>query len=447
MLGGEATSHHSHATRTPRSAAWLSAFEENTEMKPNVSVACPWLMGAAAMLAACSSSSSTTDAGSPDDAGPDAVSMSTVDAADAGPPDTGVPDTSPGDSGTGFVPSNVPLASFPADIGDVTVSATGCVADTDKLTVDCVSHGPDGGLPYVFVAAMQTDGSPVAVLAVNSLSVSPSASLSVKGSAPLLVWARTTVNIQGSFIADPAFHPTNGGGAIETQSGTGGGPGGGGPGLSNPEVGGGGGGYCGTGGTGANSQIVAIDAGAPVPGGRAYGTAAIVPLIGGSSGGAPLSVGGGGEGGGSIEITAGASIIIGSGGAVSVPGYGGTGNGGGGGSGGAILLEAPSVTVDGVLAANGGGGAVFSGGGGAQDGQPSAHPAAGQDANSAVGSAGAQLAGADGAATQSATSSGGGGAGRIRINSATGMATIGATAIVSPSLTTTCATQGTLMMK
>lgn len=122
---------------------------------------------------------------------------------------------------------------------------------------------------------------------------------------------------------------------------------------------------------------------------------------------------------------------------------GGSGNGGAGGSGGSLLLEAPSVTIDGNLAANGGGGAVFSGGGSAQDGQPNATPAMGQDAHSAVGSAATQVNGADGTATP--TSSGGGGAGRIRINTGTGAATIGANAVVSPALGTPCATQGALM--
>jgi hypothetical protein len=408
-------------------------------MKSNCRVDHPLLAISLVLVAACGSSSATTDdAGPPVEAGPAADDASVIDSGPATVPEAGVVD-----SGGSFVPSNVPLTTFPAGAGDVPISASGCVVDTDKLTVDCVSPGADGGLPYVFVAAMQSDASPIAVLAVNSLSLSPAATLTLRGAVPLIVWSRTTVNLQGSFIADPDFHPTNGGGAVQTQSGTGGGPGGGGPGLSSPEVGGGGGGYC---GAGANSQSVAGDSGAPVPGGRAYGNPTIVPLIGGSSGGAPPGAGGGGEGGGALEITAGTSIIVGSGGVVSVPGYVGTGNGGGGGSGGAILLEAPSVTINGVLAANGGGATVFAGGGGGQDGQPSAQPAMGQDAHSAVGSAGTQTSGADGAATQAATSSGGGGAGRIRINTATGMATIGASATVSPALSTSCVTQGTLPM-
>ncbi len=401
---------------------------------------------AVAFVAGCGSSSATPDAGTPADAGADDGSSGALDAGamDAPLTDGGVPEAAT-DAAAGFVPSNVPLTTFPSSAGDVTIATSPCTADTDKLTIDCVGPGSDGGIPYAFVKAMQSDGSPVAVLAVNSLSVATTGALSLKGSLPLIVWARTTVNIQGSFTADPTFHPTNGGGAVAAPSGTGGGPGGGGAGTSNPEVGGSGGGYCGVGGAGANSSIVTMDAGSPVAGGHAYGNASIVPLISGSAGGAPMAVGGGGEGGGAIEITAGTSVTVAAGGVISVPGYGGSGNGGAGGSGGSILLEAPSVTIDGTLAANGGGGAVFSGGGGAQDGQPGGQPAMGEDAHSAVGSAGTQINGADGAATTMATSSGGGGAGRIRINTSSGAATIGTSAVVSPALTTTCATQGTLM--
>jgi hypothetical protein len=410
-------------------------------MKHVLCVEWPLLAAVVVLSPACGSSSATGDAGPPQDAG---LGAETSDEGDAGAMDSGPSEAAATDSGGGFVPSNVPLASIPAGAGDVTITTSACVVDTDMLTVGCVTPGSDGGLPYVFVAAQQSDGSPVAILAVNSLPVSPSSSLSVKGGVPLIVWSRTTVNIQGSLIAEQPFRETNGGGAGQTQSGAGGGPGGGIAATANPEIGGGGGGYCGTGGAGANSQTVSGDGGAPSAGGKAYGNATITPLIGGSSGGGLGAGLEGGEGGGAIEITAGQSILIGSGGVISVPGYGATGNGGGGGSGGAILLEAPAVTVDGALAANGGGAAVFSGGGGAQDGQPNTQAAKGEDANSAVGSAGTQIQGADGAATPTFTSAGGGGAGRIRINTTTGAATFGASAITSPDVSTTCVSQGTL---
>ncbi len=376
----------------------------------------------------------------------DANTSGSGDASPDGGSDAGIASPDGGsDAGMGFVPSNVPFSSFPSGARDVTITGAACVADTDALTVDCIGALPDGGFPYVFMAGKQSDGSSVSVLAVNSLTIPSAAALTVKGSVPFIVWANETVDVEGSLTALQPFLETNGGGFIQTPAGPGGGPGGGGSGTMNPQIGGGGGGYCGPGGAGANSQTISGDGGASTPGGPPYGNATITPLVGGSSGGAPATVGQGGEGGGAIEITAGQSIAVPSGGSISAPGYGATGNGGGGGSGGAILLEAPVVTIGGVLAANGGGAAVFSGGGGAQAGQPNAQPAMGEDANSATGSAGTQIAGADGAATQIATSAGGGGAGRIRINTATGMATIATSAIVSPALSTPCATEGALV--
>jgi hypothetical protein len=409
-------------------------------MKAHISVERALIVAGIAAIAACGSSS-TTNPAAPNDAGGNAG----IDAGTDAPTTGSEAGADAGVMGFGFVPSNVPLTEFPASVGDVTISSSTCVADTTMLTVDCVGPGPDGGLPYTFVSGTQSDGSPVSVLSVNSLTVASAGALAVKGSSPLIIWALTDVNLRGPIIADPAFHMGgNAGGSVATASGTGGGPGGGGPGKESPEIGASGGGYCGVGGAGGNSEMVSMDAGAPIPGGKAYGNASIVPLLPGSSGGANAGFGGGGEGGGAIEIAAGSSIVVGTGGVVSVPGFGGDGNGGAGGSGGAILLEAPSVTIDGVLAANGGGAAVFSGGGSNQDGQPSAQPAMGQDANSAVGSAGTQINGGDGMATTTATSSGGGGAGRIRINTTKGMATIGAGAIISPDPTTACVTQGTL---
>jgi hypothetical protein len=344
-------------------------------------------------------------------------------------------------SGFAFAPSNVKTSSFPDGVGDVTINGSSCVIDTDKLTIDCISPASDGGLPYVFVSAKQGDGSSVGLLAAGSLSIPASSQLILKGSVPLVVWARGAVDIQGSLVADPAFRELNGGGAVQTASGAGGGAGGGAAASDTAYVAGGGGGYCGAGGTGANSVV---DAGG-AQGGGAYGNATLTPLVGGASGGGEGAGLEGGEGGGAIEIVAGQSILVGTGGIVTVPGRGATGNGGGGGSGGAILLEAPEVTVNGVLAANGGGAGVFSGGGGAQDGQPSAVPARGQTASSAVGSAGTQIRGADGTSTSNnATSGGGGGAGRIRINTTSGAATIGSQATVSPAQTTSCVTQGKL---
>jgi hypothetical protein len=339
-------------------------------------------------------------------------------------------------TGFGYTPSNVPVVAY-ADAGDITVSATNCLIDTDALTVSCVSQSASGVTPYLFATGQQSDGSQVAVLSVHSLTVPQAAQVTVRGSIPLIVFAQTTVNIQGELTTST---PGNAGGPQVLASGAGGGPGGGTAGPSG--AGAGGGGYCGTGGQGAPAG----DAGAPTPGGRAYGTPQISPLIGGSAGGNHGSYADGGEGGGAIQISAGTSIIIGSGGVINVPGLG-AGNiyGGGGGSGGAVLLEAPSVTVDGIIAVNGGGageGTPNSSGGG-QSGQPSMQPAAGGASFEGNGGAGTQIDGSDGQ-VGATTGNGGGAAGRIRINTTTGAATVGANALISPALTTSCATQGTL---
>ena len=395
----------------------------------------------------CGPSSSTDDAGtSGNDAG------RAVSSPDAGQDDGGngaIGDATGGDSGRGgsttdggaYTPSNIPRSTF-AQADDVSITAKACVIDTDKLTIDCVSKNADGGTPYVFTAAQQSDGSQVGVLSVKSLTVNQSAQVAVQGSVPLVLWAETTVNIQGSMDAQPAFGASNAGGAAQTQSGGGGGAGGGGAASGASNVAGGGGGYCGVGGTGANS---AVDAGAATPGGRSYGNATLLPLVAGSAGGGQGAGHEGGRGGGAIQISAGQSILVGTNGVVDVPGYGASGNGGGGGSGGAILLEAPEVTINGVIAANGGGAGVFEGGGLAQSGQPSAQPAQGQNAQCAVGAAGTHIDGSNGTSIgANATSGGGGGAGRIRINTTSGMATVGPTAVVSPPLSTACATQGVL---
>ena len=171
-----------------------------------------------------------------------------------------------------------------------------------------------------------------------------------------------------------------------------------------------------------------------------------MPLIGGSAGGNYGDYADGGEGGGAIQISAGASITVGTLGVLNVPGYGGANIGGGGGSGGGILLEAPQVTIDGIVAANGGGAglATPNSGGSGQTGQPSAQPAAGGAVTEGAGAAGTTIRGADGHAGGGRAGSGGGAAGRIRINTTSAAATIGTSAIVTPAVTTACTSQGML---
>jgi hypothetical protein len=115
----------------------------------------------------------------------------------------------------------------------------------------------------------------------------------------------------------------------------------------------------------------------------------------------------------------------------------------GGGSGGSILLVAPSVTVNGILAANGGAGgtAQTAGTNATANDQPALGPP-----SAGIGSAAATLNGGSGVMTDggAALGGGGGGAGRIRINTMSGAATLGPNSVISPALGTACATQGNL---
>lgn len=105
------------------------------------------------------------------------------------------------------------------------------------------------------------------------------------------------------------------------------------------------------------------------PGGIAYGSSQLLPLIGGSGGGGGAGElyngGGGGGGGGAILIASSGTVNItgtvyaygGVGGAVAGTGGGGSG---GGGSGGAIRIVATTISGNGALNANGQGGGANS---------------------------------------------------------------------------------------
>lgn len=207
-----------------------------------------------------------------------------------------------------------------------------------------------------------------------------------------------------------------------------------------------------TGGRGGSYATSGGNAGAAFP----YGNAAIIPLVGGMDGQDAAAAGG--IGGGAVQISAGQSIFVsggvragGGGGTIVATGSGGLG-GSGGGSGGAILLEAPKVGLNGILAANGGGGgggwsshhgAGVDGAG--ENGKLAATPAAGGQGNDDHGCllAGYTVGGdgGDGAPASDALKNGepsdsvdgclggienlgagggGGGLGRIRINTLSG---------------------------
>jgi hypothetical protein len=328
-------------------------------------------------------------------------------------PDGPAADATPTSRLLGFTPSNFMLPD----------SVTGGAGPPTREEVCAVGTC----LLNQWTTVTMSDGSLASLAVVKSLLVERTYTFGIGGTRPTIIVALETVDIQGPVVVTPG---SSGG----FYSGSAPGPGAG----ATDASGAAGGSYCGVGGP-AGSAL----------GGGAYGTPALDPLIGGSTGGG----GGRGLGGGALQIIAGKSIIVRALGSISVGGGGGSGrvNNAAGGSGGALLLEAPSVTILGKVAANGGGG-----GGHATDGASGAasdHAARGgagdADGTHGAGGDGSALTMIDGSPGQprNATTSvtpgmGGGGAGRIRINTATGSATV--SGVVSPSLTTACATQGVL---
>jgi hypothetical protein len=198
--------------------------------------------------------------------------------------------------------------------------------------------------------------------------------------------------------------------------------------------GGGGGGHGADGGNGGRIA----GAGAGTAPGVAWGDAMIAALVGGGGGGGGggASDGIGGGGGGAVQIAANGKVSIRIAGATSginaggCGGKGGADGGGGGGAGGTILIEAPSVELDGTyLVVNGGGGGgggnTSAAGNGASGGWAST-PAAGglkgggPDGSGGTGGAAGSLKGQNGQDTVNTGGTdsgggGGGGVGRIRI--------------------------------
>jgi hypothetical protein len=219
----------------------------------------------------------------------------------------------------------------------------------------------------------------------------------------------------------------------------GGGPNGagGGPGAGTVSGAGGGGGYGGAGGPTGGVMSTA---------GAAYGET-LSPLRGGSGGAGGANASGGG-GGGAIQLVAVGTISFGGGtatGGVNAGGCGGGGGGasdGGGGAGGTILVESQTGVHLGpktVLAANGGSG------GGATPGVCGGLDGAAAPPGSPGGQGGA--AGAINGGAASTGGGGGGGAGRIVLNTPTGLAVIDGGALLSPTLNDGLTRQGLINLQ
>jgi hypothetical protein len=361
-------------------------------------------------------------------------------------PDGGAPDSA---VSFAFVPSNISLGGIDVStVVDVDLSSD-CLLDTGPTLGGACLNNP------IEIILTQSDGSKVHALIIKSLEIEPAAHLSVNrpaGGLPLAIIALGDITVLGTIDVHALGDTAYGGGFESTQNnqkgaGPGGGPAATGVATSTLGAGAGGGSYCGKGGQGA------LEANAPAPAGTAtapYGTPEIIPLVGGSSGGSGSF--GAGAGGGAVQLVAFGRFSMDANSYINVGGGGGQpavssnagDDSGGGGSGGSILIEAASVQIAGILAANGGGGGGVSAMG--HNATPDATGAAG-GASMGVGAGGTGGAGAsiDGTTPASVdpgpVGGGGGGTGRIRINTMSGSAVL-TNATLSPAATTTCMTQG-----
>lgn len=413
-------------------------------------VSCSAIVLAGAVFAASNSgctinplSTSDTDGGAKQEASSNDGTSSDGD--DTSSPSTNGGDTTAqGGSKVGFQPSNVPVDQIDGSkVGDVAVSGS-CTISSDEDDFSC------GEGKAAFTLFTQPDASRVGMYVVKSFRVEANAILEVEGKLPIVIVALDKMEILGTVRVNAEGSSRTPGGFIsDAANAKGGGPGGGGGGS---EVNGGGGGsYCGVGGTGS-----ALANGTAASGGKSYGTPEISPLVGGSAGGSADVPNFGGSGGGAIQFVAGTTFLLSSTGVVHAGGGAGNASqrGAGGGAGGAILIEADSATILGTLAANGGGG-----GGGwgdttwsdttdGNDATPDDAPAFGGKSKDGTsiggdGAAADTINGGNGTHTGKAyPAGGGGGAGRIRINTKSGAAKIEGT--VSPSANTPCFTQGKL---
>jgi hypothetical protein len=352
----------------------------------------------------------------------------------------------------GFTPSNG-IAAAIADVDTSMLVDIDVKNADDQLHVDCASMANGGCFEKTVV---QSDGSSVELYFAKSWKIEPAGVLNVNDATPVVVVALETIDVLGLISLHASGFGTVAGGFTGTTDGAAGGPGKGVPGRSDMQgvdtgIAGGGGSFCGAGGAGG--KATATNGGA----GATYGTPSLVPLVGGSAGG-PGSLFPG-AGGGAIQLVAGTSLDVGSTGSIWAgggAGADGTDDGNyvsnGGGSGGAVLIESPTVTVAGTIAVNGGGGG--GGGGGetdALDGANSATAATGGRPGTTGaggnGSAGATVTGAAGGLGDAlggdySPGAGGGGAGYIRINTSSGVATL--TGTLSPAAGSACVSQGAI---
>lgn len=335
-----------------------------------------------------------------------------------------------------YQPSNFTEDELPVAGADFTVSCA-VVVDT---TTPSVSSGSCATLP-AFTVINRPGAEPAVLFLVNNFTVMLGAALEVRGSRPAIFAVLGNVDIEGQIVVGNAAGTSpscgNGGVGFDGPAGQPGKGGGGGAGFGTP---GGMGGPSGSAGGGAVGIL--------------NGTATLIPLRGGCTGGrggggTVFAGNSGGVGGGALQISAVGSLSINS--LVTAFGRGGGApnssqsfGGGGGGSGGALLFEAQAVTLGPTawVVANGGGGGeggslstLNVGADGRQDSQPAPGGGMGTPGGGNGGWGGAATASPQAGFPASTFERGGGGGGgavgRIRINAATSCSRAGGS-LISP---------------
>jgi hypothetical protein len=324
-----------------------------------------------------------------------------------------------------IVPSNL-LAQFldDSETGMEMVLNHGSAIDTTegKVTIDGLASTPPS---FLLEAPAAGGGVKVRVFAVKSFKVT--GELFVTGFPALAIVSNGDVEINGIIRSRAGAGPdgnASGGGGTALCTG----------GASQSIAGQGGGAYAGAGGAGGATFSPSTTPGA---GGRIVGNPEIVPLRGGGNNAGIQG------GGGAIQLVSRSAIYVRAGGAIDAGGAGGSDFGGGGGAGGAILLEAPAVTLSGVgsaLAANGGGGGCYTNvtrtaERGRLDTQRAVGCVSSVHGDGGLGGAGATPDGEPGGTATGCPvvgGAGGGGVGRIRVNTPDMVFTPANGAIVSP---------------
>jgi hypothetical protein len=341
-----------------------------------------------------------------------------------------------------FKASNVKLDGVDASkLGDVVIADANCTIDTESKLIGCI----DNDL-VAYVVVDQPGAGKIGMYVAKSVRIEPNAGLRTRGSYALAIVALDSFDVQGKIDASAqSDYESAGGFRVVGSNARGGGEGGGFEGSATN--GAGGGSFCGVGGKGA-----AIAGGTLGAGGRPYGSASLIPLVGGSAGGAGVL--NGGTGGGAVQLVAGKTFTLGANALITVGGGGGgfvggasSQHGAGGGSGGAILIEAPQATLQGTLLANGGAGGSKSMGMDAAakiDGMRATSDELLHGSGGGEGSGNANDNGSDATWVDGDNApGGGGGAGRIRVNTTSGNSALSAK-VLSPNENGPCATEGTL---